>query len=53
MTSQARYDVVIVGARCAGATFLARAGASVSLLDKERRLPSPHARRRSSSEKAA
>jgi flavin-dependent dehydrogenase len=42
MTSQARYDVVIVGARCAGATlatFLARAGASVLLLDKER-LPS-------------
>jgi 2-polyprenyl-6-methoxyphenol hydroxylase-like FAD-dependent oxidoreductase len=42
MTSQARYDVVIVGARCAGATlgtFLARAGASVLLLDKDR-LPS-------------
>ena len=42
MTSQARYDVVIVGARCAGATlatFLGRAGASVLLLDKER-LPS-------------
>ena len=33
------YDVVIVGARCAGATlatFLARAGASVLLLDKDR-----------------
>jgi menaquinone-9 beta-reductase len=42
MTSQARYDVVIVGARCAGATlgtFLARAGAAVLLLDKDR-LPS-------------
>ena len=42
MTSQTRYDVVIVGARCAGATlatFLGRAGASVLLLDKER-LPS-------------
>jgi 2-polyprenyl-6-methoxyphenol hydroxylase-like FAD-dependent oxidoreductase len=39
---EARYDAVIVGARCAGATlatFLARAGASVLLLDKER-LPS-------------
>ena len=37
-----RHDVVIVGARCAGATlatFLARAGASVLLLDKDR-LPS-------------
>jgi len=36
------HDVVIVGARCAGATlatFLARAGASVLLLDKDR-LPS-------------
>jgi choline dehydrogenase-like flavoprotein len=43
MTSQARYDVVIVGARCAGATlatFLARAGASVLRLDKERLPPS-------------
>ena len=42
MTTQSRYDVVIVGARCAGATlatFLARAGASVLLLDKDR-LPS-------------
>jgi menaquinone-9 beta-reductase len=38
MTTQSRYDVVIVGARCAGATlatFLARAGASVLLLDKD------------------
>jgi 2-polyprenyl-6-methoxyphenol hydroxylase-like FAD-dependent oxidoreductase len=38
MTTQA-YDVVIVGARCAGATLatlLARAGASVLLLDKDR-----------------
>jgi 2-polyprenyl-6-methoxyphenol hydroxylase-like FAD-dependent oxidoreductase len=37
MTTQV-YDVVIVGARCAGATlatFLARAGASVVLLDKD------------------
>ena len=42
MTTQSRHDVVIVGARCAGATlatFLARAGASVLLLDKDR-LPS-------------
>jgi 2-polyprenyl-6-methoxyphenol hydroxylase-like FAD-dependent oxidoreductase len=42
MTTQSRHDVVIVGARCAGATlatFLARAGASVVLLDKDR-LPS-------------
>jgi 2-polyprenyl-6-methoxyphenol hydroxylase-like FAD-dependent oxidoreductase len=42
MTTQSHYDVVIVGARCAGATlaaFLARAGASVLLLDKAR-LPS-------------
>ncbi len=42
MTAEARYDVVIVGARCAGATlatFLARSGASVLLLDKDR-LPS-------------
>jgi flavin-dependent dehydrogenase len=42
MTAEARYDVLIVGARCAGATlatFLARAGASVLLLDKDR-LPS-------------
>ena len=42
MATKSRYDVVIVGARCAGATlatFLARAGASVLLLDKER-LPS-------------
>ena len=40
MTTQSRYDVVIVGARCAGATlatFLARAGASVLLLDKDPR----------------
>jgi hypothetical protein len=39
---ESRHDVVIVGARCAGATlatFLARAGASVLLLDKDR-LPS-------------
>ena len=38
MTAQSRYDVLIVGARCAGATlatFLARAGASVLLLDKD------------------
>ena len=38
------YDVIIVGARCAGATlatFLARAGASVLLLDRDR-LPSDH-----------
>ena len=38
------YDVVIVGARCAGATlaiFLARAGANVLLLDKEG-MPSDH-----------
>jgi menaquinone-9 beta-reductase len=38
MTTQSRHDVVIVGARCAGATlatFLARAGASVLLLDKD------------------
>ena len=38
MAIQSRYDVVIVGARCAGATlatFLARAGASVLLLDKD------------------
>lgn len=36
------YDVIVVGARCAGATlatFLARAGASVLLLDRDR-LPS-------------
>jgi hypothetical protein len=42
MTTLSRHDVVIVGARCAGATlatFLARAGASVLLLDKDR-LPS-------------
>ena len=42
MATESRYDVVIVGARCAGATlatFLARAGASVLLLDKDR-LPS-------------
>jgi flavin-dependent dehydrogenase len=39
MTTQSRYDVLIVGARCAGATlatFLARTGASVLLLDKDR-----------------
>jgi len=38
MTTESRYDVVIVGARCAGATlatFLARAGASVLLLEKD------------------
>ena len=38
MATESRYDVVIVGARCAGATlatFLARAGASVLLLDKD------------------
>jgi menaquinone-9 beta-reductase len=38
MTTQV-YDVVIVGARCAGATlatFLVRAGASVLLLEKDR-----------------
>jgi flavin-dependent dehydrogenase len=42
MTIQSQHDVVIVGARCAGATlatFLARAGAAVLLLDKDR-LPS-------------
>ena len=42
MATESRYDVVIVGARCAGATlatFLARAGASVLVLDKDR-LPS-------------
>ena len=42
MATKSCYDVVIVGARCAGATlatFLARAGASVLLLDKDR-LPS-------------
>ena len=36
--SAAEYDVVIVGARCAGAslaTLLSRAGASVLLLDKD------------------
>lgn len=34
-----RYDVIIVGARCAGATlatYLARSGASVLLLDKDK-----------------
>jgi flavin-dependent dehydrogenase len=39
MSLKSRHDVVIVGARCAGATlatFLARAGASVLLLDKDR-----------------
>ena len=38
------YDAVIVGARCAGATlatFLARAGARVLLLDKDA-MPSDH-----------
>jgi flavin-dependent dehydrogenase len=38
MTTESRHDVVVVGARCAGATlstFLARAGASVLLLDKD------------------
>ena len=42
MTTPSRHDVVNVGARCAGATlatFLARGGASVLLLDKDR-LPS-------------
>ena len=41
---QRDYDVVIVGARCAGATlacFLARAGARVLLLDKDA-MPSEH-----------
>ncbi len=41
---QHEYDVVIVGARCAGAalaTFLARAGARVLLLDKDA-MPSDH-----------
>ena len=36
--SAAEYDVVIVGARCAGAslaTLLSRAGVSVLLLDKD------------------
>src|SRR5688572_20316543 len=39
-----QHDVVIVGARCAGAalaTFLARAGASVVVIDKSA-LPSEH-----------
>lgn len=38
------YDVIVVGARCAGAplaAFLARAGAKVLLLDRDR-LPSDH-----------
>jgi menaquinone-9 beta-reductase len=42
MATKPHHDVVIVGARCAGATlatFLARAGASVLLLDKDQ-LPS-------------
>jgi 2-polyprenyl-6-methoxyphenol hydroxylase-like FAD-dependent oxidoreductase len=42
MITGSHHDVVIVGARCAGstlATFLARTGASVLLLDKDR-LPS-------------
>ena len=42
MATESHYDVVIVGARCAGATlatFLARAGSSVLVLDKDR-LPS-------------
>ena len=42
MATESRYDVVIVGARCAGATlatFLGRGGASVLVLDKDR-LPS-------------
>jgi menaquinone-9 beta-reductase len=42
MVTRPRVDVVIVGARCAGATlatFLARAGASVLLLDRDK-LPS-------------
>jgi menaquinone-9 beta-reductase len=42
MTTTSRHDVIIVGARCAGATlatFLARGGASVLLLDKDQ-LPS-------------
>jgi menaquinone-9 beta-reductase len=40
MTAQPHHDVVIVGARCAGATlatFLAKAGASVLVLDKDPR----------------
>jgi len=40
MATKPRYDVIIVGARCAGATLatlLAKAGASVLLLDKDRR----------------
>jgi menaquinone-9 beta-reductase len=39
MGTRPRFDVVIVGARCAGATLatlLARAGASVALLEKDR-----------------
>lgn len=42
--SRSSYDVLIVGARCAGAslaTFLARSGASVLVLDRDR-LPSDH-----------
>jgi 2-polyprenyl-6-methoxyphenol hydroxylase-like FAD-dependent oxidoreductase len=42
MVTTSHFDVVIVGARCAGATlatFLARGGASVLLLDRDR-LPS-------------
>src|SRR5687767_1378884 len=44
MPTESHHDVVIVGARCAGATlatFVARGGASVLLLDKDR-LPSDH-----------
>lgn len=40
--SRARFDVVVVGARCAGAslaTFLARSGARILLIDRDR-LPS-------------
>ena len=42
MVERLKYDVIIVGARCAGATlaiYLARAGKSVLLLDKDK-LPS-------------
>ncbi len=42
--SRSSYDVLIVGARCAGAslaTFLARSGASVLVVDRDR-LPSDH-----------
>lgn len=38
MTRGDRYDVIVVGARCAGATlatYLARAGASVLVVDRD------------------